>query len=98
SIEPVLRREGAKTSTYDVVGPVCETGDYLALGRKLPVLEANDHIALLCAGAYGAVMESAYNSRALCPEVLVSREKTALIRPRLTIEQQLAWENIPDWL
>lgn len=83
---------------YDVVGPVCETGDYLALERTLPLCQADDLVAIFCAGAYGASMASCYNSRALIPEILVEGRNFALIRPRLTIEQQLAWETMPDWL
>lgn len=97
-IEPVILKKDAPMGVYDVVGPVCETGDYLALDRQIPTQHADDLIALLCAGAYGATMASAYNSRALVPEILVSGGKFAIIRPRLTIEQQLAWENIPNWL
>ncbi|MBI3418598.1 MAG: diaminopimelate decarboxylase [Proteobacteria bacterium] len=97
-IQPVTRPQDNALETYDVVGPVCETGDYFAKDRQLPITQANDLIALLCAGAYGASMSSTYNSRALCPEILILGRKSAVIRPRLTIEQQLSWENIPNWL
>jgi diaminopimelate decarboxylase len=97
-IEPVVRPNKVKFDSYDVVGPVCETGDYFAHNRRLPALEADDFIAILCAGAYSASMSSTYNSRALCQEIMVYGQKSAVIRPRLTIEKQLAWENVPSWL
>lgn len=82
----------------DLVGPICETGDYLAKNRDLPVVDAEDLIALLDAGAYGAVMSSTYNSRPLVPEVLVDGDKWAVIRPRETIEDLIARDTVPDWL
>jgi diaminopimelate decarboxylase len=96
-IVPVAGKQSPAMAVYDVVGPVCESGDFLALDRELPTCHKGDLIALLCAGAYGSSMSSTYNSRALVPEVLVSGVKTAVIRARLTIEQQLAWETAPDW-
>lgn len=82
----------------DVVGPVCETGDYLALARPLPALNAGDLIAVMTAGAYGAVQASQYNSRLLVPEVLVSGERYCVTRPRPSYETMLAAERVPDWL
>jgi diaminopimelate decarboxylase len=82
----------------DVVGPVCETGDYLAQARQLPPLAARDLVVRKSAGAYGAVMASTYNTRPLVPEVLVEGEKFAVIRPRPTVEQLIALDRIPDWL
>jgi diaminopimelate decarboxylase len=82
----------------DVVGPVCETGDYLALARPLPELRAGDLIAVMTAGAYGAVLASQYNSRLLVPEVLVSGNRFAVTRPRPGYEDMLAAERLPDWL
>lgn len=82
----------------DVVGPVCETGDYLALARPLPALNAGDLIAVMTAGAYGAVQSSHYNSRLLVPEVLVSGERYCVTRPRPSYESMLAAERVPDWL
>ena len=64
------------------MGPVCETGDYLALDRKLPPLAAGDLLAFMTAGAYGAAMSSTYNSRLLVPEVLVKGDDYAVVRPR----------------
>jgi diaminopimelate decarboxylase len=88
----------AETLVSDVVGPVCETGDFLALSRRLPKLNAGDLIAVMTAGAYGAVLASAYNSRLLVPEVLVSGDRYALTRPRPTYDEMLAAERLPDWL
>jgi diaminopimelate decarboxylase len=85
-------------TTSDVVGPVCETGDYLALGRALPALNAGDLIAVMTAGAYGAVLSSQYNSRLLVPEVLVAGDKFAVTRPRPSYGDMLVAERLPDWL
>ncbi len=82
----------------DVVGPVCETGDYLALDRALPPLEPGDLIAVMTAGAYGAVMSSTYNSRLLVPEVLVRGDRYAVVRPRPTYDDLIGLDKIPDWL
>ena len=82
----------------DVVGPVCETGDYLALDRKLPPLAAGDLIAVMTAGAYGAVMSSTYNTRALVPEVLVRGTDYAVVRPRLSSDALIAQDRVPTWL
>jgi len=82
----------------DVVGPVCETGDYLALNRKLPPLEAGQLIAFMTAGAYGAVMSSTYNSRLLVPEVLVKGADRAIVRPRPTFDDLIGLDRMPAWL
>jgi diaminopimelate decarboxylase len=82
----------------DVVGPVCETGDYLALERKLPPLEAGDLVAVMTAGAYGAVMASTYNTRLLVPEVLVDGERYSIVRPRGTYADLIGLDRVPDWL
>jgi diaminopimelate decarboxylase len=89
---------GAETITTDVVGPVCETGDYLALDRPLPELRSGDLIAVMTAGAYGAVLASQYNSRLLVPEVLVAGDRYAVTRPRPHYRDMLAAERLPDWL
>jgi diaminopimelate decarboxylase len=89
---------GARWITADVVGPVCETGDYLARGRALPAVEEGDLLAVMTAGAYGAVMASTYNSRPLVPEVLVEGGRWHVIRPRLPIESLIALDSVPDWL
>ena len=82
----------------DVVGPVCETGDFLAKDRPLPPLGEGDLLAIMTAGAYGAVQASTYNSRLLVPEVLVNGEKWTVIRPRPSYEDMLSAEKIPSWL
>jgi diaminopimelate decarboxylase len=84
--------------TADVVGPVCETGDYLALGRRMPGVKQGDLLSVMSAGAYGAVMASTYNSRPLIPEVLVEGSKWHVIRPRRSIEELIALDSVPDWL
>lgn len=82
----------------DIVGPVCETGDYIALDRHLPELSEGDLIAIQSAGAYGAVMASMYNTRPLIPEVMVHGSEWAVIRPRLSYDQILGMDRIPHWL
>jgi diaminopimelate decarboxylase len=82
----------------DVVGPVCESGDYMALDRDLPALKAGDLICVMTAGAYGAVQAGTYNSRLLVPEVLVRGDSFALIRPRGDYEQLIGLDKIPPWL
>ncbi len=87
-----------KRLTVDVVGPVCETGDYLARDRELPEMAAGDLMAIMSAGAYGAVQSGTYNTRALIPEVLVSGTDYAVIRRRLDVEELLGLDHVPDWL
>jgi len=82
----------------DIVGPICETGDYLALDRKLPLLPAGDLVAFMTAGAYGAAMSSSYNSRLLVPEVLVKGEEFAVVRPRQTYADLIGLDQVPEWL
>ena len=89
--------EGARFRA-DVVGPVCESGDYLALDRELPELRAGDRIAILSAGAYGAVQAGTYNSRLLIPEVMVKGGAFAVIRPRQTYAELIGLDKIPPWL
>ena len=94
---PVRPRDGAPAS-YDIVGPVCETGDTFARGRPLLPAEAGDLIVITGAGAYGAVMASEYNSRPLVPEILVDSDRWAVIRARPTYDEMLAREPRADWL
>jgi diaminopimelate decarboxylase len=82
----------------DVAGPVCETGDYLALDREMAKPDAGDLIAVMTAGAYGAVQAGTYNTRALVPEVLVKGDQWALVRPRLDVEALIAMDRMPNWL
>jgi diaminopimelate decarboxylase len=83
---------------YDIVGPICESGDTFAAARTLPELKPGDLAAFMTAGAYGAVMSSTYNSRLLVPEVLVSGDKWSVVRPRPSFEALLALDQIPAWL
>jgi diaminopimelate decarboxylase len=88
----------APTQEFDVVGPVCETGDTFAKGRDLPLVAEGDLVAFRSAGAYGAVMASEYNTRPLIPEVLVHGDHFAVIRARPTFDEILNRDTIPAWL
>ena len=90
--------EDASMIVADVVGPVCETGDYLALDRKLPLPKPGDLIAVMTAGAYGAVQAGTYNTRALVPEVLVNGNQYAVVRPRVEVEDLIALDKTAPWL
>jgi diaminopimelate decarboxylase len=83
---------------YDVVGPVCETADCFAQDRDLPETNGNDLMAIMTAGAYGAVMASAYNARPPAPEILVNGREWCVVRPRLTLEALIALDRVPGWL
>jgi diaminopimelate decarboxylase len=89
---------GAAPVLQDIVGPVCETGDYLALNRALPRLAAGDLVAIMSAGAYGAAMSSTYNSRLLAPEVLVKGDAWYVVRPRPTYADLIGLDRLPHWL
>ncbi|MGB3271576.1 MAG: diaminopimelate decarboxylase [Xanthobacteraceae bacterium] len=93
-----VRDTGARRITADVVGPVCETGDYLALDRSLPEPVAGDLVAIMTAGAYGAVQAGTYNTRPLVPEVLVNGADYAVVRPRVGVEELIALDRIAPWL
>ena len=82
----------------DVVGPVCETGDYLALDREMPLPEPGDYLAVMSAGAYGAVQAGTYNTRLLVPEVLVKGSDFAVVRPRPGYDELIGLDTIPAWL
>jgi diaminopimelate decarboxylase len=82
----------------DVVGPVCETGDYLGLDRDLPRPSPGDLIAIGTAGAYGAVQAGTYNTRLLVPEVLVNGDRFHVVRPRTTYDELIGLDSVPDWL
>ena len=90
-------RETGATSIADVVGPVCESGDYLAQNRQMPPVQAGDLIAVMTAGAYGAVQSGTYNSRLLVPEVLVKGEHFAIVRPRQTYEALIGLDRLAGW-
>ena len=89
---------GASRIIADVVGPVCESGDYLALDRSLAEPKPGDLLAVMTAGAYGAVEASTYNTRALVSEVLVRAGEWALVRPRVIVEELIALDRLPPWL
>src|SRR5215472_14783576 len=88
----------AKTMVADVVGPVCETGDYLALDRTLPEPKPGDLLAIMTSGAYGAVQSGTYNTRPLIPEVLVKDDHYAVVRPRVDVDALIAMDKSAPWL
>jgi diaminopimelate decarboxylase len=88
----------AETAVVDVVGGVCETGDYFAKDRRMVVPEQGDLLALMTAGAYGAVQAGTYNTRLLVPEVLVSGGRHAVVRPRGSYEELIGLDRLPPWL
>ncbi|MGE3872618.1 MAG: diaminopimelate decarboxylase [Parvibaculaceae bacterium] len=90
-------REGAPEVTADIVGPVCETGDYLAVDRKLAEVEAGDLLAVMTAGAYGAVQSGTYNSRPLIAEILVKGSKFDIVRPRQSYEELIGLDHLAAW-
>jgi diaminopimelate decarboxylase len=91
-------RASGPVALQDIVGPVCETGDYLATDRALPAFEADDLVAVMTAGAYGAVMSSTYNTRPLVPEVLVRGGDYAVVRPRPSYDDLIGLDRLPPWL
>jgi diaminopimelate decarboxylase len=98
-IQPVIEpAPGAQHLTADVVGPVCESGDFLALGRDIAEARPGDLLAVMTAGAYGAVQAGTYNTRPLIPEVLVRDGEWALVRPRLEADQLIGLDKLPPWL
>ena len=94
-VEPPV---GVEQQPYDIVGPVCESGDTFAKERMMPPLKADDLVAFRSAGAYGAVMSSEYNTRPLIPEVLVKGDQYAVIRARPTFDEMINRDSIPEWL
>jgi diaminopimelate decarboxylase len=97
-IRPVRETEAGRRIRADVVGPVCESGDFLALDRDMPEPRPGDLLAVMSAGAYGAVQAGTYNTRPLVPEVLVNGAQWAVVRPRLDAEQLIAFDRLPSWL
>jgi diaminopimelate decarboxylase len=89
---------GVRRIIADVVGPVCESGDFLALDRDLPEFRPGDLLAVMSAGAYGAVQAGTYNTRSLIPEVLVRNTEWALVRPRLEVDALIGLDRLPPWL
>ena len=97
-IVPVVApADGGKTEMVDVVGPVCESGDFMARGRDLPPMKQGDLIAIMTAGAYGAVQAGTYNSRPLIPEVMVRGDQFAIIRPRQSYEDLIGRDRLAPW-
>jgi diaminopimelate decarboxylase len=94
----VAASQGAPAIVADVVGPVCESGDYLALGRTMPEPKPGDLLAIMTAGAYGAVQSGTYNTRALVPEVLVKDDQYAVVRPRVEVDDLIAMDKPAPWL
>jgi diaminopimelate decarboxylase len=98
-ILPVVQAApGARTMVADVVGPVCESGDYLALDRTLPEPKPGDLLAIMTSGAYGAVQSGTYNTRPLVPEVLVKDDQYAVVRPRVDVDALIAMDKPAPWL
>jgi diaminopimelate decarboxylase len=93
-----LTEPGAATIVADVVGPVCESGDYLALGRTMAEPKPGDLLSVMTAGAYGAVQAGTYNTRALVPEVLVKDDRYAVVRPRIEVDDLIAMDKPAPWL
>jgi diaminopimelate decarboxylase len=89
---------GARRIVADVVGPICESGDFLALGRTLAEPQPGDLLAVMTSGAYGAVQAGTYNSRPLVPEVLVRDTEWALVRPRMEVGEIIGLDRLPSWL
>jgi len=98
TIRPVVRHDDAPRLKVDIVGPVCETGDFLGHDRDMQRMKPGDLIAVSTAGAYGAVQAGTYNSRLLVPEVLVSGDRFAVVRPRRTYEELIGLDSVPDWV
>jgi diaminopimelate decarboxylase len=89
---------GAPRLVADIVGPVCESGDFLALDREIVAPASGDLLAIMSAGAYGAVQAGTYNTRPLVPEVMVNGDQWALVRPRLDVDALIALDRLPPWL
>jgi diaminopimelate decarboxylase len=97
-IKPVRQDAEARTIVADVVGPVCETGDYLALDRAIAEVQPGSLLAIMSAGAYGAVQAGTYNSRLLVPEIMVRGSDYAVVRQRPTYDEMIAQDSLPPWL
>ena len=97
-IRPVRQPSTTETVVADVVGGICETGDYFALDRRLPWLAAGDLVAIMTAGAYGATEASNYNTRPLLPEIMVKGAEWATVRPRQTYDDLIGQDRLAPWL
>jgi diaminopimelate decarboxylase len=89
---------GAREILADVVGPVCESGDFLALDRTMAEPEPGDLLAVMTAGAYGAVQAGTYNTRPLVAEVMVKDNRSSLVRPHVSVDEIIALDRLPDWM
>jgi len=99
NIIPLTQAEqGGDLVNVDIVGPICETGDTFAKDRKLPAAQSGDLLAVLTAGAYGAVQASTYNTRPLIPEVMINGNQYCVVRERMTVEDIIALDQLPQWL
>ena len=98
SVRCASPRPARRRIIADVVGPVCELGDFLATERELTEPRPGDLLAVMSAGAYGAVQAGTYNTRPLVPEVLVRAGEWAMVRPRLEVESLIAFDRLPPWL
>jgi diaminopimelate decarboxylase len=97
-VVPVLEKpKGAAETPVDIVGPICESGDYIAKERPFPPIESGELVAIKTAGAYGAVMASSYNARLLVPEVMVHGKDFAVIRPRPSYDDLIGQDRLPAW-
>ena len=95
---PLQKKDGASKWMYDVVGPICESGDFLAKDRYIPELQGGDYVAFMTAGAYGFVMSSNYNSRPRPAEVLVKGNRFEVVRKRESLQNLIAGETVPAFL
>lgn len=96
-IVPIVENKKEYLNKYDIVGPICETGDYLGLDVNLPTIKSNEYLAILSSGAYGSVMRSNYNTRQDVPEILIYNNKDYILRKRESLENILEIDNIPEF-
>jgi diaminopimelate decarboxylase len=97
-IKPVIEPAGAERAVFDVVGPICESGDFLAKERDMPLIKKGDLLAVMSAGAYGFSMSSNYNSRPRAAEVMVRGNEYHIVRERETYNDLIKGEKVPRWL
>ena len=97
-IKPVIEPASSRTAVFDVVGPICESGDYLAKDREMPEVKQGELLAVMGAGAYGFSMSSNYNSRVRAAEVLVRGKEYFVVRERETYSDLIRSEKVPRWL
>lgn len=95
-VQPVIKKQ-VETRVMDVVGPICESSDFIARDRSLPEMQPGEYLAVMSAGAYGSCMASNYNSRTRAPEVLVRDDRFYVTRERECLEDLVRGETIPDF-